>query len=88
MLGIGGVSGYFLGRDTSADQETAQTGIQKFTATRGSVSIVEFPDGTRVWLNSESYLTYYENFHDEQPQHKLLTSDQPGVHHFFNIHYT
>ena len=58
MLGIGGLSGYyFSGRNI----EIASVGMQKFSALKGSVSIVEMTDGTRIWLNSGSSLTYSED---------------------------
>jgi len=59
LLGIGGLSGYFLsGRKSGA---ITDSGIQKYTATKGSVSTVEFADGTKIWLNSGSELTYRED---------------------------
>ena len=58
MLAIGGVSGYyFSGRNI----EIASSGMQKFSALKGSVSIVELADGTKIWLNSGSRLTYRED---------------------------
>jgi len=58
ILGIGGLSGYFLSRNRV---EVADFGVQKYTATKGSVSTIEFADGTKVWLNSGSELTYRED---------------------------
>ena len=58
LLAIGGVSGYyFSGRNI----EIASSGMQKFSALKGSVSIVELADGTKIWLNSGSSLTYQED---------------------------
>lgn len=57
-LGIGGLSGYFISKNNI---EFADSGIQKYAALKGSVSIVEFADGTKVWLNSGSQLTYRED---------------------------
>jgi len=57
-LGIGGLSGYFI---TKNSIEFADSGTQKYAALKGSVSIVEFADGTKVWLNSGSQLTYRED---------------------------
>jgi len=57
-LGIGGLSGYFISKN---NVEFADSGIQKYSALKGSVSIVEFADGTKVWLNSGSQLTYRED---------------------------
>lgn len=63
VLGLGGVAGYFVGQNKL---KYPDSGIQKYTATRGSVSIVEFPDGTKVWLNSESELTFREDHKTKQ----------------------
>jgi len=57
-LGIGGLSGYFISKNNA---EFADSGTQKYAALKGSVSIVEFADGTKVWLNSGSQLTYRED---------------------------
>ena len=58
MLAIGGLSGYYFpGRNI----EIAGSGMQKFSALKGSVSIVELADGTKIWLNSGSRLTYQED---------------------------
>jgi len=59
LLGIGGLSGYFLSGNKSV--EIPELGFQKYTATKGSVSTIEFADGTKVWLNSGSELTYRED---------------------------
>ncbi|MGQ8334926.1 FecR family protein [Sunxiuqinia sp. A32] len=56
IFSLGGLAGYFIFH--SSQQEF---GIQKYTALKGSVSVVEFPDGTRVWLNSGSEITYQED---------------------------
>lgn len=58
ILGIGGLSGYYISKKGF---EYPETGTQKYTALKGSVSIVEFQDGTKVWLNSGSELTYRED---------------------------
>lgn len=58
VLGIGGLSGYYISKNAF---EYTEAGTQKYTALKGSVSIVEFPDGTKVWLNSGSELTYRED---------------------------
>jgi transmembrane sensor len=57
ILGIGGISGYLISKNSH--QET-DTGVQKFTALKGSVGIIELADGTRVWLNSGSQISYHE----------------------------
>ena len=71
LLGFGGIAGYFL---ANRNFEYAETGIQKYTATRGSVSIVEFPDGTKVWLNSESEITFRED-HKKKQRYAELTGE-------------
>ncbi len=63
VLGIGGAAGYFISQQNF---EFPETGFQKYTAMRGSVSVVEFPDGTKVWLNSESELLYREDHKGNQ----------------------
>lgn len=64
LLCIGGLSGYFLSERKSI--VIADSGIQKYTATKGSVSTVEFADGTKIWLNSGSELTYHEDHQTKQ----------------------
>jgi len=58
ILGIGGISGYLISQHSHQD---IYSGVQKFTALKGSVGIIEFADGTKVWLNSGSQLSYHEN---------------------------
>lgn len=58
VLGLGGFSGYIISVNI---QKNIYSGVQKFTALKGSVSIVEFPDGTKVWLNSGTELSYHED---------------------------
>lgn len=64
ILSIGAVAGYFLAGNNHS--EFADTGIQKYTASKGSVSTIEFADGTKVWLNSGSQLTYHEDYQTKQ----------------------
>lgn len=63
ILGIGGLSGYYISQNAF---EYPETGTQKYTALKGSVSIVEFQDGTKIWLNSGSELTYREDLKSKQ----------------------
>ena len=63
ILSIGGLSGYFLSKNNS---EVSDMGIQKYKAMKGSVSTIEFADGTKVWLNSGSELTYREDRKNKQ----------------------
>jgi len=63
ILGIGGIAGYFISINSI---KYSETGIHKYTATRGSVSIIEFSDGTKIWLNSESELSFKEDHKNKQ----------------------
>ena len=63
VLSIGGISGYYISKNTI---KVADSGIQKYSALKGSVSIVEFADGTKVWLNANSHLTYQEDRNTKQ----------------------
>lgn len=58
ILGLGGVSGYLFSKNTS---ELVDYGKLKYSAMKGSVCVVDFPDGTKVWLNSGSSITYQED---------------------------
>lgn len=62
-LTIGGAAGYFV---SNSILNKPDSGLQTFTAMKGSVSIIEFGDGTKVWLNSGSKLTYHEDFKNKQ----------------------
>ncbi len=50
------VTQYFSGKNHIANRKF------EVVAPKGSRSIVSLPDGTRIWLNSESRLTYPERF--------------------------
>lgn len=63
ILSIGGLSGYFLSKNKP---EVLDMGSQKYTAMKGSISTIEFADGTKVWLNSGSELTYREDRKNKQ----------------------
>lgn len=63
MLCIGGLSGYFI---SGWDIKKVGSGIQKYSALKGSVGIVELEDGTKIWLNSGSQLTYREDLKGRQ----------------------
>ena len=58
VLTLGGVIGYFFNNNNPG---VSYSGVQKYTAMRGSVSVVELDDGTKIWLNSESELSYYQD---------------------------
>jgi len=68
ILSIGGLAGYFISKENF---EVPELGMQKYSATKGSVSIVEFADGTKVWLNSGSKLTYREDHKRKERQAEL-----------------
>ena len=63
ILGIGGMAGYLISKNSI---KYSETDIHKYTATRGSVSIIEFSDGTKIWLNSESELIFKEDHKNKQ----------------------
>ena len=64
FLFIGGLSGYFISERKS--DVLSDSGIQRYTATKGSVSTIEMADGTKIWLNSGSELTYREDHKTKQ----------------------
>lgn len=64
---VGGVAGYFLSKQTS---ETAIVQVQRYRSTKGSISVIELPDSTKIWLNSDSELTYSE---DKQTNRRLVS---------------
>jgi transmembrane sensor len=63
ILGIGGLGGYFISKNIF---DVPDSGMQKYTATKGSVSIVELADGTKIWLNSGSQVSYREDHKGKQ----------------------
>jgi transmembrane sensor len=63
ILSIGGVSGYYISKNNF---KYPDSGIQRYKALKGSVSIVEFSDGTKIWLNSGTELTYREDSKGKQ----------------------
>ena len=77
ILFVGGLAGYYSGRNP----DSTNSGIQKFSALKGSVSIVELADGTKIWLNSGSQLTYRE----DQKGHQRL-AELTGEAYFEVIH--
>ncbi len=67
--GIAFLSGYYL-------RPSGKTGTAKCTivAPKGNKAFAELPDGTRVWLNAESKLTYPGTFADES-RHVFLEGE-------------
>lgn len=63
VLGFGFAAGYFMSQNKL---EYPDSGTYKYAATRGSVSMIELPDGTKVWLNSDSKLTFSEDHKNKQ----------------------
>jgi len=68
FFALGGVAGYLISNKMSTQPDL---GTQKYTATKGSVSIIELQDGTKIWLNSGSELTYRENNGKNQREAEL-----------------
>lgn len=54
LIGIGSLIGYYLAYDPARNLSE----IQHYSSMKGSVSMVEFGDGTKVWLNSDSKMNY------------------------------
>lgn len=63
LLSIGGITGGYIFNIQTGDSEPD---MQRYTALKGSVSIVELSDGTKIWLNSQSVLTYREDIINKQ----------------------
>ena len=78
VLIVGGVAGYYI---TRQNPQYADTGIQKFSASKGSVSMIEYGDGTKVWLNAGSKLTYREDH-----KNKLRLAELSGEGYFEVAH--
>lgn len=68
IFSLGGLIGYFMPGRIS---QMADSGTQKYTALKGSVSIIEMQDGTKIWLNSGSELLYRENHQSHQREAEL-----------------
>ncbi len=62
----------FLFSTLIADNKENKAHAQNAVSTkRGSKSKVQLPDGTQVWLNADSRITYNENFQDNQREVEL-----------------
>lgn len=58
---------FFVFTNSSDNVNQRQAHAQNTVSTkRGSKSKIELPDGTQVWLNADSRITYDENFHGNQ----------------------
>ncbi len=61
------VSVFILLNNFKKEEGTRKQNAQNTISTkRGSKSKIELPDGTQVWLNADSRITYNENFHGNQ----------------------
>lgn len=58
VLLLGGAMGYWFSRP-AADTTLAE--IQKYSSLKGSISLIELPDSSKIWLNSDSELTYLDD---------------------------
>lgn len=67
---LGGTASYFIYRGESSESQTVS-----IYAPTGSKSCVSLPDGSQVWLNSGSCITYDTNFGKEE---RRLTIDGEG----------
>ena len=56
VLSVGLFAGYFITKNKLSSEGTA---LQKFTTTKGGITMIELGDGTKVWLNSGTELTYH-----------------------------
>ncbi|WP_304064448.1 FecR family protein [Pedobacter glucosidilyticus] len=63
ILSLGVVLGYLLVKNTI---NYPDQGIHKFSSLKGSLSTIELPDGTKVWLNAGTELTYKEDLENKQ----------------------
>ncbi|TKG96978.1 FecR family protein [Puteibacter caeruleilacunae] len=62
VITVGGLGGYFLKESISPQLvERIYTGAQKFSAQKGSIAVFELADGSKIWLNSGSELSYYND---------------------------
>lgn len=68
VFGIGGAIGYFISQSTF---NYSDYGAQRFISKKGSVSIIELSDGSKVWLNSGTELIYQEDHINKQRIAKL-----------------
>jgi len=71
---IGGMAGKFI-----AQKANPQLGAVSIYAPKGSKSCITLPDGSKVWLNSGSCISYGADFGEEE---RRLTIDGEG---FFSV---
>jgi transmembrane sensor len=66
------ITAVFLLKDINTENVSRKANAQNIVSTkRGSKSKIELPDGTQVWLNADSRITYNENFHGSQREVSL-----------------
>lgn len=64
IIAIFSLGGFFIGKHSVSPQLQVQT-LHNVIIGKDSKGSITLPDGTEVWLNSESKLTYPENFAKE-----------------------
>ncbi|TDO03254.1 FecR family protein [Sunxiuqinia elliptica] len=69
VIGLSGAVGYFI---SQGNLENKYSQTQQFMATKGSVSVIELADGTKIWLNSDSKLSFRENHKKKERQATLI----------------
>jgi len=87
LITISGISGVLI---SNFFLKSGPAGIYKTVVGKGQKSIVFLPDGTEVWLNSESILTYSTDFGTSTRDVKLIGEAYFKVHkdkkHQFIVH--
>ena len=87
IITISGIGGFLISNHFS---KSGQVGICKTVVGKGQKSKVFLPDGTEVWLNSESILTYSTDFGTSTRDVKLVGEAYFKVHkdkkHQFIVH--
>jgi ferric-dicitrate binding protein FerR (iron transport regulator) len=63
VFSLGAILGYLVLRNI---KNYPDQGVHKFSSLKGSLSSVELPDGTKVWLNAGTELTYKEDLENKQ----------------------
>lgn len=71
LIAIFSLGGFFIGKHSSQSTELQAQVLNNVIIGKDNKGTVTLPDGTVVWLNSESKLTYPENFSKEARVVKL-----------------